>query len=151
MMLDMATGTLPDLPAELGDEIKQIPDIRIDEAAFVEAKVPRGKTADGEPADELNCIAVARLYNDPNQVPSFDLVSGDINRLRDQIASGQVVIGSVLSQKTGLKFGDKLPLETRDGVQNIPICGVANESMVGGLAIHMDREHAKDWLGLDRI
>lgn len=151
MMPDMATGTSPDLPSELGDEIKQLPDIRIDEAAFVEAKVPRGKTAEGEPGDTLNCIAVARLYNDPTQVPSFDLISGDSRQLREQISSGQVVIGSVLSQKTNLKFGDKLPLETREGVQQIPICGVANEYMVGGLAIHMDRAHAKEWLDLDRI
>lgn len=151
MMPDMATGSSPDLPAELGEELKQIPNIRLDEAAFVEAKVPRTRTPEGETADALNCIAVARLYNDPRQVPSFDLMAGDLNRLQEQMSSGQVVIGSVLSQKLNLKLGDKLPLETREGIKEIPICGVANEYMVGGLAIHMDRPHAKEWLELDRV
>src|SRR5205085_10149965 len=95
------------------------------------------------------CIAVARLYNDPEQKPSFDLIAGDSAQLREQISSGQVVIGSVLSQKTNLKLGDKLPLETREGVQQIPICGVANEYMVGGLAIHMARPFAEKWLNVE--
>jgi putative ABC transport system permease protein len=149
LMPDMATGTSPDLPPALGDDLRRIPGVQVDEVAFVNAQVLRKNDAD--PNAALNVIAVARLYNDTGHPPSFDLFSGHPERLREQIHAGEVVIGSVLAQKLNLKLGDKLPLETRQGLQQIPIAGVANEYMVGGLAVHMDRAHAREWLGLDRI
>jgi putative ABC transport system permease protein len=148
LMPDMATGTSPDLPAALGDDLRSIPGVHVDEVAFVNAQVLRSAA---DPSDTLNVIAVARLFNDTRHPPSFDLYSGDPDKLREQIHAGEVVIGSVLAQKLNLKLGDKLPLETRQGVRQIPIAGVANEYMVGGLAVHMDRAHAREWLGLDRI
>jgi len=149
LMPDMATGTSPDLPPALGDDLRKMKGVHVDEVAFVNAQVQRKNDAD--PNDVLNVIAVARLYNNTGHPPSFDLFSGDPSRLREQIQAGEVVIGSVLAQKLNLKLGDKLSLETRQGVQQIPIAGVANEYMVGGLAVHMDRAHARQWLGLDRI
>src|SRR5206468_3318358 len=96
MMPDMATGTAADLPEGLGDDLQKLEEqklIRLDAASFVEAKVPRGK----DPGDALNVIAIAREYKDPER-PSFDLISGDLDKLREQLLDGQVVIGSVLSQ-----------------------------------------------------
>jgi putative ABC transport system permease protein len=60
-------------------------------------------------------------------------------------------VGSVLAGKLNLKLGDKLPLETTEGVQEFPIAGVANEYMVGGMAVHMAREHAQKWLGVEGV
>jgi putative ABC transport system permease protein len=153
MMPDMATGTAADLPEGLGEELTALASaggkkrFNLEAAAFVEAKVPKG----ADPADALNVIVVAREYNDPDRPPSFDLVSGDPTKLRGELLSGQVVIGSVLSQKLNLKLGDKLPLETKEGVEQVPICGVANEYMVGGLAVHTSRDFAKTWLGAEGV
>jgi len=150
MMPDLATGTAADLPEELGEELKQVlnpggkPIGSLEGASFVEAKVPQA----GDEA--ITAIVVARQYDDLKP-PAFDLISGDRTQLRDQIRSGQVVIGSVLAQKLGLKLGDKLPLETTDGVQQVPICGIANEYMVGGLSVHMFRDLAVRWLGVDGV
>jgi putative ABC transport system permease protein len=149
MMPDMATGTSADLPEGLGEElakIEQEKSIKLDAASFVEGKVPRGS----DPSEALNVIVVARQYNDPNP-PAFDLMTGDLHNVRDQLRAGQVIIGSVLSQKTNLKMGDKLPLETKEGVKEIPICAVANEYMVGGLAVHMARSYAEQWLGVQGV
>ena len=149
MMPDMATGTSADLPERLGEELQQLEKskkIKLDAASFVEAKVLRGK----DPSDTLNVIAVAREYKDPDP-PSFDLISGDRQFLRQNILAGQVVIGSVLSQKLNLKLGDLLPLETKEGFKEIPICGVANEYMVGGLSVHMARTYAENWLGVHGV
>lgn len=149
MMPDMATGTSADLPEGLGDELTALEQeglIKLDAASFVEGKVVRGK----EPADDLNVIIVARQYNDPKP-PAFDLMSGDPQKIRDQLRAGEVVIGSVLSQKTNLKLGDKLPLETKEGVKEVPICAVANEYMVGGLAVHMARSFAEQWVGVQGV
>jgi putative ABC transport system permease protein len=147
MMPDMATGTAPDLPDELGKELedhKAELGIRYEGMSFIQAKVPRGK----DESQALTVIAVAREFLDPNP-PPFDLIEGKPDQLRAQILSGQVVIGSVLQMKTGLHIGDKLPLETKEGVQQVPICGVANEYMVGGLAVHMARPFAERWLGVE--
>jgi putative ABC transport system permease protein len=127
-------------------ELEKKEPINVDAASFVEAKVPQGKDS----ADELNVIAIAREYKDP-EPPSFDLISGDRQKLREQLLAGQVVIGSVLAQKLNLDRGDELPLETKEGLKKIPICGVANEYMVGGLAVHMAREYATRWLGLQGV
>jgi putative ABC transport system permease protein len=153
MMPDMATGTSADLPEALGEDLSKLAGasgvdrFKLEAASFVEAKVLKSK----DPDDALNVIAVAREYNDPDRPPSFDLVSGDRSRIRDQLLAGQVVIGSVLSQKLNLKIGDKLRLDTKDGEKDIPICGVANEYMVGGLAVHMARSYANDWLGVEGV
>jgi putative ABC transport system permease protein len=149
MMPDMATGTAADLPEGLGDDLQKLEEqklIRLDAASFVEAKVPKGKDS----SDPLNVITIAREYKDPER-PSFDLISGDLDKLREQLLEGQVVIGSVLSQKLNLNRGDKLPLETKEGVKDLPICAVANEYMVGGLAVHMARPYAERWLGLHGV
>jgi putative ABC transport system permease protein len=149
MMPDMATGTAADLPEELATDLRKLEDeglIRADAASFVQAKVQKGKDAD----DLLNVIVIAREYKDP-EPPSFDLISGDSAKLREQLLAGQVIIGSVLSQKLNLDRGDELPLETKDGVKNVPICAVANEYMVGGLAVHLARRYAEDWLGLHAV
>src|SRR5439155_12066871 len=129
-------GTAPDLPDELGKDLEQLQEqlrqttnhIRYEGMTFIQAKVPRGK----DESEALTVIAVAREYLDDKNPPPFDLIDGKSDRLRQQLLDGQVVIGSVLSMKTGLKVGNKLPLETKECVQQIPICGVANEYMVGG-------------------
>src|SRR5262249_35191732 len=141
MMPDMATGTAADLPEGLGEELHQLNDasgdpMKLDGASFVEAKVPKGT----DPSDSLNVIAIAREYTD-TEPPSFDLVSGDRDKIRDQLLAGEVLIGSVLSQKLNLHLGDTLPLETKEGTVKVPICGVTNEYMVGGLAVHMARKY----------
>jgi putative ABC transport system permease protein len=149
MMPDMATGTSADLPEGLGEELAQVEQegaIRLDAASFVEGKVRRGS----DESEALNVIVVARQYDDPSP-PAFDLMTGDLHKVRDQLLAGEVIIGSVLSQKTNLKMGDKLPLETKDGVKELPICAVANEYMVGGLAVHMARSYAAQWLGVQGV
>jgi putative ABC transport system permease protein len=147
MMPDMATGTAPDLPDELGQELEENKEklhIYYEGMSFIQAKVPRGK----DDSDALTVIAVAREYKDPKP-PPFDLIEGKESELREDLLNGQVVIGSVLSMKTGFKVGDKLPLETKEGIQQLRVCGVANEYMVGGLAVHMARPYAEKWLGVE--
>jgi putative ABC transport system permease protein len=148
MMPDMATGTAPDLPAEIEGELAKLaPELhfRYEGMSFIQAQL----SPDKEGGNPLSVIAVSREFNDPKP-PSFDLLPGaDPTQLREKLLAGEVVIGSVLSMKANLKLGDKLPLETKEGTQQIPICGVANEYMVGGMAIHMARPFAEKWLGVE--
>jgi putative ABC transport system permease protein len=156
MMPDMGSGTAPDLPTELGDELEKLPRIKsLEDTSFIQVNIPAKNIGGLAPSDEsdaesLTAIAIARSLGGEGP-PAFDLVEGDLDKIRDEMHEGEVVIGTVLAQRLGLKVGDKLPLETVDGVKQVPICGVTNEYMVGGLAVHMQRAYAEKWLGLQGV
>jgi putative ABC transport system permease protein len=128
MMPDPGSGTSADVPAELGDEIRKLPGVTsIDSTRFVQA------TAAGN-----SVIVIVRELTGPN--PAY-LASqgGDAAEIKRRLFDGEVVIGTVLAQKAGLKVGDSLPLETREGVKNLPIAALFNDYLVGGLSVYMQR------------
>jgi putative ABC transport system permease protein len=148
MMPDMAKGTAPDLPEGVGEDLNKVGHIKwLDGASFIEGRVRR---PGGDESEGLTAIVIAREFSQ-HEAPAFDLVFGDRSRILDQLQAGQVVVGSVLAQKLNLKLGDALPLETEQGVQHVPICGIANEYMVGGLSVHMNRPLAEKWLGVHGV
>ena len=150
MMPDMAKGNAADLPEALGDELRKVANVQsIDEVSFLEATVP----AASEGADEMTVFVIARNYvgRNPDDPPNFDLISGDRSRLREQLYNGEVVLGSVLAQKLKAKVGDKITLKVEEGTREFPICGVANEYMVGGLEVHMFRKTAIEHLGVTGV
>jgi putative ABC transport system permease protein len=147
MMPDMDRGTSAEMPEGIGEELAAVPHVKLIETGrFVEANVPTSADGSTEP---IAAIAIARSLIDPN--PAFDLIDGDRAKLRDQMRSGQVVIGSVLAHEAKLGLGDKLPLETREGVLQVPICGVTNDYLVGGKSIYMYREFGERWLGVQGV
>lgn len=156
MMPDMGSGTAPDLPDALGDDLKKLTRIKsLEDTSFIQVTIPAKNVGGLVPseqtdADSLTAVAIARSMSD-DVPPAFDLVQGDLDKIRDEMREGQVVIGTVLAQRLGLKVGDKLPLETIEGVKQLPICGVTNEYMVGGLAVHMQRDLAEKLLGLEGV
>lgn len=140
MMPDMATGMAADMPEELDQEIRQIPGIEnIDTFRLVRAR------AEGGPV-----IVVVREYTSDRHV-HFDLKEGDAARLRDRLFQGQAVIGSVLAQRMGLHLGGTVALETLQGTQRLRIAGIANDYLVGGLTIYMERGLAKRLLGVEGV
>lgn len=141
MMPDMAQGNAPDLPAEIGEELKQVPHIDLDGTNLVEAKVlPPGQKTD----DAVTAIVVSRDFFSDD--PAFDLVEGQREGIGEPLRRGEVVIGSVLAHKLSLHAGDKLPLVTKTGVRQVPICGVANDYLVGGVSVYVWRPFAEEWL-----
>ena len=151
MMPDMATGVTPDLPEEVGRDLEQLrqektPDGRenliasLDGTNLFEVKVPLPGEENKEP---LTAIGVSRDFSIGKA--KFDLIAGDRDRLPAQIREGGIVIGSVLSQKTGLTAGDKLPVEGASGVRELPIAAVANDYLVSGMSIYMHRPNAETW------
>jgi len=138
-MPDMATGLSADIPDAFGAELRRVRGItNIDTARFVQAR------AAGEPV-----VVIVREFS--GDAVSLDLKRGDPNRVGRQLADGEVVIGTVLGQRSGLTVGDELPLETRRGVQRLRIAGVTNEYLVGGLAVYMERTVAQRLLGVDGV
>jgi len=151
MMPDMATGLTPDLPPEVGDDLEQVRNQKapngkplletLEGTNLFEIKVRR---ADQPTEDALTAIGLSREFS--NEGVTFDLIGGDAGKIAGQILDGGIVIGSVLSQKTGLKAGDKLPIEAKTGIREVPIVGVANDYLVGGMSVYIHRKYAEEWL-----
>ena len=68
------------------------------------------------------------------------------NAARSSSPSGEVVIGTVLSQRTGKGVGDEIDLETREGVKRLRVAGTTNAYLVGGLVIYMEGAIARKLL-----
>jgi putative ABC transport system permease protein len=140
MMPDMATGLSADLPAVLETEIPQVPGIQhVETVRFVRASA----------ADEPVIVIVREFA--PGTPIYFDLKAGDPNLIQRQLHAGEVVIGTVLAQRMALRVGDSLALETLEGPQRLRIAGLTNEYLVGGLAVHMERQTARRWLGVEGV
>jgi putative ABC transport system permease protein len=161
LMPDMATGTAPDLPDGMREELQNVNHVKtLDGVAYIEAKVlhrpdsAQAAAGDGGPSmaaaepEEIKAICIAREFADPDALP-FDLIVGDARQLRNQLSAGEVVLGSVLAQRLKRNMGDTIDLETKDGVQPVKIAAVTNEYMVGGMAIHMHRDWAIKRLGIE--
>ena len=140
MIPDTASGEAADLPTELYDELKAIPYITNLEAAVMVASQ----------IGETKVIIVARDFTDPYSM-GLDLVSGDETKLRQQLRDGQIVIGSVLGMRLGLKQDDDVELTTSEGVKKFHVCGVANDYTVGGYSLYLDRSYAVKWFGAEGV
>ncbi|MEQ1825023.1 MAG: FtsX-like permease family protein [Pirellula sp.] len=137
-MPDMNSGQSADMPFELPQKVADMPGVDlVDMLRFVRAR-----------SNETSVVVVVRKFNSETQ-DYFDLVEGKDGEVMQGIRRGDVVLGSVLSQRLNLHVGDSLPLETNEGSTTLRVAGVANEYIAGGLTLYMDAENAKRLLNVD--
>lgn len=151
MLPDMSTGRSPDLPEGLDTELRDIPGIAyMDRVKLVEVPMRRPLNSQSKEADEneeLEVMIVAREYNEPGRLP-LDLVAGDVERLRKTMPEGEVVIGTILSNKLGLHVGDQVELGTSSGFQAMRIGGVATDYLAGGQTVYAEWNVASRLFGV---
>lgn len=139
-MPDMATGVAADLPDGLDKEVLAVDGVTgIDGIRLISAK-----------SLEENVVLVVRTFEDA-AMQQFDFVAGDEETYRQKLKDGEVVIGSVLGQRNKVGVGDKLPLETEEGVQNFKIAAIVNDYQAGGLTVYMDRDVAEQKLEIGGV
>lgn len=137
MTPDLASWELAEMPEELEEQVRALPGV---ETMFT-TRFVRGE------AEGLEVMIIAREY------PSDDMTAVDPKviapaLLRQKMHEGEVTIGSVLAQRTGLKEGDSLEIQTREGPKRMPIAAVENNYMGGGLTVHLERRFAARLLGV---
>lgn len=134
-MPDMATGMAADLPDGLDEELHAIDGIiGTDPLRMISAKT-----------GEENVILLVRSFDDTS-MQQFDIVDGDEATVREALARGEVAIGSVLGRRANLKRGDKMPLDTEDGVKEFRVAAIVNDYQAGGMTLYMDRATAEKQL-----
>ena len=142
MMPDMNTGLSSDLPAEVGQEIEKLPGI----AAIQTVRFARMDVG------ELGVIVLAGNFGEQgDQRFKFDLISGDPQDIQAALKRGEVLIGTVLALRGKLKIGDTIPLEMLDGPGKVRVAGSVNDYIGGGLTMYMDKNVAKQKLGIEGV
>jgi putative ABC transport system permease protein len=137
-MPDMSSGHAADMPDGFPEKVAAVDGVLVsDTMRFVSAR-----------AGELSVIVIVRQFNSPTQ-DYFDLVQGQENQVMQGIRDGQVVLGSVFAERAQLSVGDQVELETNEGKVKIPIVGITNEYMAGGLTLYMQTQQAKRLLSVD--
>jgi putative ABC transport system permease protein len=137
-MPDMNSGQSADMPDGLTEKVTAMPGVDlVDTLRFVKAR-----------SNDTSVIVVVRHFNSATQ-DYFDLVEGKESEVLRGVHEGEVVLGSVLSQRTNLHVGDTIPLETNEGSTTLKIAGVTNEYIAGGLTLYLEAEHAKRLLNVE--
>lgn len=177
-MPDMQSGLSAAIPDTVGDQIRKVAGIRdLDSVRFVSVglekpvaepsvdnlpataldEVPDDMGATGDDAakvaesDEDNkVIVVARTYP-TDEMTNLDVEGFTPTELRQSLTAGEVVIGSVLAQRFGLKRGDRLGLQTVAGVRSFYIKAITDDYMAGGLTVHMHSDIARKALGFQGV
>ena len=97
-----------------------------------------GSKANGEAV-----LVIARDLNGPGELPLV-LAEGDASDVRDRLAGGEVVVGTVLAERKGLKVGENLQMETPTGVRSLRVAGLVVDYTVGGYVVVMQRKAAEE-------
>jgi putative ABC transport system permease protein len=150
MMLDMGTGQTADLPPEVGEEIAAVDGIdKLFTARLVSTKLFTTKP-DSEEVNEEYVVVMARQFPKTGSL-YLDLREGEEENVRERLQQGDVVIGSVLSQRTGKEVGDTIEIDSKNGIQKLNVVGIANDYSAAGLIVYIDKEEAQQRLGITGV
>jgi putative ABC transport system permease protein len=140
-MPDAGTVWPSPMARELRDELAHLEgvDENVGRINFVDVTV-QGKLAK----------LIARDYPPERSLP-LALVEGKEGEVRAGLQRGEVVLGTALAHRTGLRLGDDLELITKEGNRKLRIVGIAKEYTVGGLAFYASWDTADRLLALSGI
>ncbi len=146
MTPDLATWTSAQIPDEAEQEAKTVPGIdTVFGVRFVTAEV----RVPGQ-SEWQQVLLTARDFPSANTVQS-EMLTLSPEEMRTRLERGEVTIGSVLSQRTGLKLGDEIEIQTAEGPRRRSIAGIINDYIGVGLVVHMDRSVAARDLGVQGV
>ena len=140
MFPSTTTGEAVAMPSSFADDVRRMPGVaNVDTLRFVSGR-----------ADDHPVVIVVRDYRDPEFLP-LDLTRGNPDEVRRQLFAGEVVVGTVLAQRLGLRVGDRITLETPQGPKAVQIAGMAVDYTVGGYTVYMERGVADRLLHVEGI
>ncbi len=126
------TGEGVQMPDAIGDQIRHVPGVASIEAVrYFPAEI-------GDQSVEV----IARQYGDPSRFPLV-LANGDPEEVRRRLVAGEVVLGTVLAQRLGLRAGDTIQMQTATGPKKLKIAGRAVDYTIGGDVVCIDLATAR--------
>jgi ABC-type antimicrobial peptide transport system permease subunit len=93
---------------------------------------------------------IARDFSSNEPLPWSLTHAGEL-QLRSRLADDQIVIGSVLANRTGVTVGDRLRIERAGKSVPMTVAATVTDYNSGGLSVYMRRETALEKLGIDGV
>jgi len=87
----------------------------------------------------------------PATIDRLNLIDGEHAAVLAGLRSGDVVVGSVLARRLGLRVGDTIEIHTSTGLQARRIAGEMTEYSVGGMNLAMDWLAAHELFGFSGV
>ncbi len=137
---NLATADSAVMPESLKADFSEIPGVTSVEAM----RIVKDVTVSGQ-----EVYAILREYNLQEKGLLLDLKEGDPADVRQRLLEGEVVLGTVLAHRKGVKVGDEVMLRTLQGVKPVRVAGITNDYIIGGLVVHMDYGYGKKLLGAE--
>ncbi len=144
----LVRGSAPDssflltapIPERLENDIAALSCVeRVDKVAFLPAEV-----------NGRSILALARTFT-ADQPPTLDLREGNPAEVLAGLLRGEVVLGTGLAQRLGVRIGDTITLDTRQGPATLRVAGIAVEYAAGGDAMYIDWRTAKNLLAVKGV
>jgi putative ABC transport system permease protein len=147
MAPDLATGMSPPMPEALGRELKAIDGVaNVDSLRYVDASM---RVTDPEPGKQSVKLFI-RDFTDRGSLP-LAIQDGNPAEVRQRLAQGEVVLGTVLANRTHTKVGDEITLDTDKGPKRVRVAATATAYLVGGMMIYMEGQSARRLLGVEDV
>jgi putative ABC transport system permease protein len=128
MMPDMTGQDAVTLPDSIDDEIAALDDVEKAEAVRLLRIEAAGQDA----------MMVAREFRLYDRLP-LDMIGGESPGIRDRVLADEIVVGSVLAERSGAHVGDMLRVTLGTESHSFRVAGVATEYTFGGSVIYIDR------------
>ena len=132
-MPDFGTMSSASLPAGLREKVAAL--------EGVERPVGRLNFVQGVAAGQ-SVILIARDFLPGRPLP-LACVEGTEEEARAGLQRGEVVIGTALAQRAGLKVGDSIAVQTRHGEKPMRVAAVIKAYTAGGMTLYLDWEEAR--------
>jgi putative ABC transport system permease protein len=147
MVPNLTTGKMPPMPEALGGVLRSIDGVaNVDALSMIDASM----RVNDPRAEKQPVTVLVRDFTDPNSL-SLALQEGDPVEIRKRLAAGDVVLGSVLANRTHTKVGDEITLDTDKGPQKLRVAGTATAYMQGGKMVYMEGRAARRHLGIEDV
>ena len=146
-----ATGEADRMPLQFGEEIQKVQGVRAIEPATYLSKTKLNYEKGGK-VESTSFTIISRSFSLSDHA-NLNLVDGDQTTVLEQMKAGQVVMSTVLAQRTGLKTGDHITLDanTKSGKQDFRIAALVNEYIASGMVVYMHDQTAKRYFNFDGV
>ncbi len=135
---DSAAAITAAMPDGLGDELRAIPGVTdVSPVRMLSTHV-----------GDLPVVVIAGNFASASELP-IDLDHGDPKEVARRLGEGEVVIGTTLAERAGLRPGDDLTLQSPHGPVRLRIAATMVSYTVGGLVLCIERSVAHRLLGID--
>jgi putative ABC transport system permease protein len=142
---EIDSGMSAKMPETYVNELRALDGVaNVDSLRNVPAAVEAPNLEDGK----QRVVVCVRDFTDKGELP-LDIKAGDTATLREHLAEGEVILGTVLAHRIGAKVGDDIRLE---GLKKpLRVAATATVYVVGGMVVYMEGETARRLLNVDGV